>query len=426
MPEILTKVDEYLKAYLERGQFSGSVLVAGNGQVLFSQGYGMANYELDVPNTPQTKFRLGSITKQFTALAIMQLQEKGHLNVKDSLAQYLPNYPNAEQITLHHLLTHTSGIPNFTSFPDYLETMMLPLPVEKIIARFKDNPLEFQPGEKYQYSNSNYILLGFLIEQVSGQSYESYLQDHLFNPLQMKNTGYDHHSLLLKNRASGYSRREQQLVNAGYLDMSIPHGAGALYSTVEDLYLWDRALYTEQLLSKPSLETMFTPFLDQYGYGFLISHLFNRKLVAHDGGVNGFVSDLHRYIDDDVFIVILSNFEFSPIYKLSRDLGAILFGEAYELPGNRVAISVDPSVYQAYVGDYELLPELILTIKTKENRLLAQATDQPRFEIFPESEVDYFNNELNILITFQKNEKNDVKQLIFKQYGTETMAPKIN
>jgi CubicO group peptidase (beta-lactamase class C family) len=422
------KIDEYINAHIKVNHFSGSVLIAQKGKTIISKGYGQANYELDVPNTPQTKFRLGSITKQFTAMAIMQLQERGLLNVNDSLSKYIPNYPeHAQQITLHHLLTHTSGIPNLTSFPDYQETMIIPSPLEQTIARFKDKPLEFTPGEKFSYSNSGYILLTYIIEQVSGKPYESYLQTNIFHPLGMINTGYDHHSIILKNRASGYSLEANGLMNAAYIDMSIPAGAGALYSTVEDLYKWDRALYTEKLVSKAALKDTFTPFKDNYGYGWLIAKLFNnRQVVGHDGGINGFSSSLARYIDDDVFIVVLSNNQNAPLSQINQDLAAIVFGEKYEIPQQRTAIKVDPNIYNFYVGKYELKPNFIITITTENGRIFAQATGQPKLEIYPESETKYFATVVDAQITFVSNESQQVTELILHQRGQNITGRKIN
>jgi len=181
--DIEAKVDEYVGTYLKIGNFSGSILIAKEGRILLSKGYGMANLEHDVPNAPQTIFRLGSVTKQFTSMAIMQLREKGRLDVDDPIAKYLPTYPNGEEITIHHLLTHTSGIPDFGEFPDLQKTIMIPSPVEKTIQRFKDKPLEFTPGEKFKYSNSGYILLGYIIEKVCGTSYEEFLKENVFQPL---------------------------------------------------------------------------------------------------------------------------------------------------------------------------------------------------------------------------------------------------
>jgi len=329
---IQSKADEYIRAYVEMGRFSGSVLISQKGKILLSKGYGMANYEHDIPNTPQTKFRLGSVTKQFTATAIMQLQEKGLLTVDDPLKKYIPDYPNGEIITIHHLLTHTSGIPDLTNFPEHRQTIMIPSPVEKTILRFKDKPLEFPPGEKFKYSNSGYLLLGYIIEKVSGKTYEEFINENIFKPLQMTNSGYGHHSPILKNRASGYEYDENGLINAPYVDMSMPHGGGALYSTIEDLYLWDRALYTEKILKKISLDKMFTPFKQSYSYGWRIDSIFNHKRIHHAGSIFGFQAYIARYVDDNSCLILLSNRRPIETEKMIRDLTALLFGEKYELP----------------------------------------------------------------------------------------------
>ena len=423
--DIEAKVDEYVGTYLKIGNFSGSILIAKEGRILLSKGYGMANLEHDVPNAPQTIFRLGSVTKQFTSMAIMQLREKGRLDVDDPIAKYLPTYPNGEEITIHHLLTHTSGIPDFGEFPDLQKTIMIPSPVEKTIQRFKDKPLEFSPGEKFKYSNSGYILLGYIIEKVCGTSYEEFLEENIFQPLNMMSSGYDHHDTLLKHRASGYSIVGGGLTNAAYIDMSIPHAAGALYSTVEDLYLWDRVLYTEKLVKKSSLDKMFTPFKGNYAYGWNVLSLFDRKVINHGGGIDGFRTNIARYVDDDVCIVVLSNIETAPVDKISKDLAAILFGEEYEMPIERVAIEVDPKIYDAYVGQYELAPDLIATVTKENNRLFAQATGQPKFELYPESETKFFLKVADVQFTFVKNEEGEVTQLIIHQEGKDSPARKI-
>ncbi len=325
-------VDEYFNACVKIGKFSGIVLIAKDGEILVNRGYGLANREHDVPNTPQTKFRLGSMTKQFTAAAIMQLQEQGKLNVEDSIDKYIPDYPNGDRITLHHLLTHTSGIPNLTDFPEHRKTIMIPSPVEKTILRFKDKPLEFTPGEQFKYSNSGYLLLGYVIEKISGKTYEDYLEKNIFHPLNMENSGYDHHSTILKNRATGYHLTKDGLINAPYVAMSMPHAGGALYSTVEDLFLWDRALYTENILKKSSLENMFTPFKGNYGYGWRIDSIFGHKRIHHGGSILGFQTHIARYVGDNTLVVFLCNQRPINTKKISEDLAAIVFGEAYELP----------------------------------------------------------------------------------------------
>ncbi len=420
------KLDEYMTALTKTGRFSGSVLAARGGRVLLAKGYALANVELDVPNTAETKFRLGSVTKQFTAMSIMQLQEKGKLNVDDAVCKYVPECPEAwQKITIHHLLTHTSGIPNFTSFPNYVRTMHERSPVATTIERFKAKPLDFAPGEKFRYSNSGYVLLGYILEKAAGQEYADYLQQNIFGPLKMANSGYDTFSAVLKNRATGYSRRGGNLVNAAYLDMTIPHAAGALYSTVNDLYLWDQALYADTLVSKASLDRIFTPFKGDYAYGWMVTKRFNRKLISHGGGINGFATTIDRYPDDRACVIVLTNVEGSSVAPAARDLAAILFGENYRMPGTRKEVKVDPKIYDAYVGRYELAPNFILTVTRQGDRLITQATGQPQVEIFPESETVFFPKVVDATITFVKDAKGDVTHLVLDQNGREGKALKL-
>src|SRR5438132_8441593 len=248
-----------MDALVKAGKFNGSILIARDGKVLVSKGYGMANFELDVPNTPQTKFRLGSITKPFTAIAIMLLQERGKLSVQESIGKYLADCPEAWQtITIHHLLSHTSGLAKHDKAGDYLKTAMMPMTVMQLIDSFRNKPADFKPGDKFDYNNNGYILLGCVIEKVSGQSYEAFLKANIFAPLKMADSGYDNHDPIIKNRAAGYRSESATLFNAAYIDESQPFAAGALYSTTGDLLLLDQALNEGKLLSPKTQETMFT------------------------------------------------------------------------------------------------------------------------------------------------------------------------
>jgi CubicO group peptidase (beta-lactamase class C family) len=423
--DLAKKVDEYMRAYVNEGNFSGTVLMARKGKILISKGYGMANSELNVRNVPSTKLRLGSITKQFTAMAVMQLQERKRLSVHDPLSKYIPDYPQGDKITIHHLLTHTAGIPNLTDLPEYGAYMLNPSPVRKTIDLFKNRPLDFPPGEKYKYSNSGYIILSYVIEKASGQSYESFVSENIFKPLNMKNSGYDHQEIILKNRASGYVLTGEGLMNAPYIDMSIPSGGGALYSTVGDMYLWDRSLYKEALVSRKSLDAMFTPYKEGYGYGWIIANLNGRKIITHDGSVNGFLTHIARYVDDDACIVILSNIMNSPIPEISRDLRAILFGEKYEIPKVHKTVSIDTAIYDAYVGQYEVNPKLVLSVTKERDCLFIQGTDQRRIRLYPESTMKFFMKMVTGEVTFMKDEKGEVIQLVIRQFGQNTPAKRI-
>lgn len=229
----VARMDQVIQSYAPP-RFMGTVLVARGDTIVLSKAYGAANLEWNIPNTTATKFRLGSLTKQFTAASILLLEERGKLKVDEPVKTYLPDAPAAwDKITIFNLLTHSSGIPNFTSFPDYAATEPFATPVDKIVARFRDKPLDFAPGEKMSYSNSGYVLLGYLIERITGGSYATFVQDNIFKPLGMKDSGYDSNSTVILHRASGYSPSPAGPVNAGFIHMSIPHAAGGLYSTTE-------------------------------------------------------------------------------------------------------------------------------------------------------------------------------------------------
>jgi CubicO group peptidase (beta-lactamase class C family) len=423
--DMAAKADEYLNAHVKQSRFSGSVLIAKGGKIILSKGYGMANYEHDAPNAPQTKFRLASITKQFTATAIMQLQEKGLLSVDDPLTKYFPDYKTAQGVTIHHLLSHTSGIFNYTNDPQFRQNMRVTLTPEKLFDTFKEKPLDFQPGDRFNYSNSGYALLGMIIEKVSGKSYEDYLKENIFGPLGMSNSGYDHSEVVLKNRALGYNPGPNGRVHAQFLDMSQPYSAGALYSTVEDLYLWDRALYTEKLLKKSSLARMFTPVKNGYGYGWAMDEQNGHKRIGHAGGINGFSTQIFRYVDDDAVVIVLGNTVPAPIGSIASDLGKILLGLPVEVPRERVAIKLDPKLLDAYVGHYEIPQAFTMVVIRQGDRLLASPEGQPPTEIFPESETKFFIKVVDAQISFVKNEKGEVTQLILHQNGRDMAGKKI-
>jgi len=335
--EIASRADAYMSALSASGRFNGTVLLSRSGRVVLEKGYGMANFEWDVPNTPSTKFRLGSITKQFTSMAIMQLEERGLLKVHDPIGKYLTDYPKpvADRVTIHHLLTHSSGIPSYTGLSDYGPRMATKATIAEMIGRFKDLPLEFEPGSSYKYDNSGYFLLGAIIEKVSGKAYDVFLHDNIFVPLGMHDTGYDRSNVVLKNRASGYTRGPGGLENAAYLDMGQPYAAGSLYSTVDDLLIWDQALYTEKLVKAASLDQVFHPWIaagpqGQYGYGWTLSTVRGHRNIAHGGGINGFNSYISRFPDDRAVFIWLRNVVSPAPPTLNGDLAGILFGEKIE------------------------------------------------------------------------------------------------
>jgi CubicO group peptidase (beta-lactamase class C family) len=331
------QIDAYLQRLSDTGVLSGSVLVAQNS-MLFSKGYALADKDARIPNTPETRFRIGSVTKQFTAMAILILQESGKLRVQDSLCQYISQCPQDWQpIKLYHLLTHSSGIPDYTNFADFVATWTEPTTPEQLIARFKDMPLDFAPGSRFRYSNSGYVLLGYIIERVSGESYATFLQKHIFAPLGMRNTGYDVTNPTLPQHATDYY---SGYVKPEAYDMSVLYAAGALYSTVEDLYLWDQALARHTLVSQQSLDAMFTVHMPcpppgspggcllrtdkGYGYGWFIAAEPEGKLIYHVGHIDGYFAYNGFYPSRDLDVVVLSNLETTDVLKIGRTLASMV------------------------------------------------------------------------------------------------------
>ena len=341
------RIDEYMTRANKLRQFNGAVLVAENGKVIYKKGLGLANMEWNVPNEADTKFRLGSITKQFTATLIMQLVEQGKLKLDGKLSEYLPDYRKdvGDKVTIHHLLTHTSGIPSYTGLPNFFaEVSRDPYTPAEFVKKFASGDLEFEPGSKFRYNNSGYFLLGAIIEKVHGKPYEQVIKENIFDPLGMKNSGYDHHDAILPKRAAGYEKTPTGYRNAPYLDMSLPYAAGSLYSTVEDLLLWDQALYTDKLISAKSKELMFKPFLDNYAYGWGITKVTlpqskqEINSIAHSGGINGFSTLLTRYPEQKQLIVLLDNTsQGNNLGRITRDLTNILYNQPFELPKQSIA-----------------------------------------------------------------------------------------
>lgn len=336
------KIDEVMTAANKYRLFNGSVLVAENGKVIYKKSLGLAQMEWNIPNTPETRFRLGSITKQFTAALILQLVEQGKVKLDGKVSDYLPAYRKdiGEKVTIHQLLNHTSGIPSYTSLAGFLnEVSRDPYTVDDFIKKYASNNLEFEPGSKFLYNNSGYFLLGAIIEKVAGKTYEQALKDRILDPLGMKNTGYDHHANLIEKRASGYQKTPDGYVNAPYLDMSIPYAAGSMYSTVEDLYLWDQALYSDRVLSTATKELMYKPNLDDYAYGWVVT---KAKLgtgtesvpkIKHGGGINGFNTVIARFPTQKHLIVMLDNTsQGRNLDRLELALTNILYNQPYDTP----------------------------------------------------------------------------------------------
>lgn len=430
--DIEMKVDAYVQPYLGMKAFSGSILIARGGEILLAKGYGSANYELDVPNTPQTKFHLASISKTFTSAAVMILEKRGALTVQDPLAKYIPDYPNGDKITIHHLLIHTSGIPNINDFPEYGDWSRLPQTTASLVEKFKNRPPNFEPGARYEYSNSNYNMLAYIIEKVSGRSYGDFLKESIFNPLGMRDTGHDGRaSALVKNVASGYTPAGyEDLEKTPCLDWTIKTGNGSIYSTVEDMYKWDRALYTEKILSRASLDKTFTPHVDEaVGYGWFIGRRLNRRCIRMSGRSPGFQGEIHRYVDDDACVIVLGNNYSGAASFMINDIAAIAFSEPYERLAVNKELKIDPPVMASYTGFYQggedfFVPNASLTIEEREGHLAMRWSLGGLSWLVPMTESQFYDRTFGGRVTFVKNERGEISHLIYRSSATDYKATK--
>jgi len=395
------RMQQVIQSYVDNKTFMGTVLVVKDGKTLINQGYGSADLEWNIPNTPTAKFRLGSITKQFTATSILLLEERGKLKIDDPISKYLPDAPPAwQKITIYNVLTHTSGIPSFTGFPDYSATEWKDTTPAELVARFRDKPLDFEPGSKFFYSNSGYVLLGYLIEKISGQTYADFLQQNIFTPLGMTNTGIDSNAAILPQRAQGYSPSPNGTHHAGYISMTIPFSAGALYSTTGDLLKWEQGLFAGKILSPSSLAKMTTPFKENYAMGLTVVTRDGHKRIAHGGGIEGFNTALEFYPDDKLIVIVLGNLNGGAPDQISASLGKVALGQAVTLLSERKAIAVSPAVISDYVGTYQLTPTLNNVISLKDGHLVTKLGNQPELELVPESETKFFLKVVDAQVEF--------------------------
>ena len=407
-----------------------AAIVVKDGQVLFRKGYGMANLELGVPVAPEHIFRIGSITKQFTTVSILMLMEQGKLALTDEITKFLPDYPTqGHKITLEHLLTHTSGIVSYTGLPEWRPLWRKDLTMSELIDLFKNKPLDFAPGENYKYNNSAFVLLGAIIEKVSGMSYGEFVEKKIFAPLGMTSSFYDNTQRIIPRRAAGYSKNATGYANAEYLSMSQPHAAGSLMSTVDDLAKWDAALYTEKLVKQESLKRAWTSYklnngkLTNYGYGWAIGTLEGMPMIGHGGGINGFTCYAIRLPEAHIYVAVLTNREADP-GEVTKKLAVLASGKKWTEPKPQPGVTLSEAVLERYVGEYQLAPNFSITITREGNVLMAQATGQSKFPLTAEGPTKFSFAPAGVQIEFVV-EGDKATQLTLHQGGRATPAKKI-
>jgi CubicO group peptidase (beta-lactamase class C family) len=426
------KVDDFVKAQMQERNIPGvSIAVVRDGQVVKAQGYGLANVELNAAATAETIYQSGSVGKQFTATLVMMLVEEGKLKLDESIRTYMPEAPATWQgIKIRHLLSHTAGVSNalyndLDMRQDYTE--------EELFKRIAALPLDFQPGDKWNYSNCGYMTLGFLVHKVTGRFYGDLLREKIFGPLGMTTARIIDEADIIPNRAAGYRLVDGKLKNQEWVAPKLNTTAdGSLYLTVLDLAKWDAALYTEKLLKKASLDLMWTPVklnsgtegkTEPYGFGWFLGDTNGHRVIRHGGAWQGFTSDISRYVDDKLTVIVLANRSGVAPDMIGRGIAGLYVPELAIV--ERVAVKIDPKVFDAYVGEYELAPGFILRVFREGDQLWAQATGQQRAELFAESETAFFLKVVDAQLTFVKDAGGAVTHLVLVQGGTSHEAKKI-
>jgi CubicO group peptidase (beta-lactamase class C family) len=408
-PAVAADIDKMFTETFRSDRNGATVMITQKGKTLYHKAFGMANLELNVPMRTEHVFRIGSITKQFTAAAILKLAEDGKLNIQDDLTKFLPDYPTqGKKITIEHLLTHTSGIQSYTDMPEWdPATHRKDFSPEEMINYFKDKPMNFESGAEFLYNNSGYFLLGYIIEKASGKTYGAYITDTFFKPLGMKNSFYGDTEPLIKNRASGYSQGDVDgtLVNAPFLSMTQPYAAGSLLSTVEDLNIWSQALHGGKVLQPASYQAMITPYKlpggapNNYAYGLTIKNLVGSTCIEHSGGIHGFLSDMLYLPKEELCVAILANCDCEPPSGLTGRVAALATGKPYQPE----KITIETKQLEQYVGVYENIAKEQRVIRLENGQLTSQRTGGSKYNLHAYGQDQFFFENSFARIRFEKD-----------------------
>jgi len=399
------RFDRQVQAYVRNGDFSGSVLVARQGHIVFQKSYGMANYEWNIPNSEKTKFHIASVTKTFTAAAILELEQQGKLKLTDPLSKYVPDFLNGERITIEQLLTHSSGLPDFYSLPEYPIKKYQRVSLSDLVAWVKTKPLDFLPGSKSSYSNTGYGFLAYIIEQASGKPYEQFLAEEILKPAHLKDTGTFRDETLISDRASGYQPAldEHGLQNARSYDKTILTGSASLYSTPSDLYAWCRALLTGQFFD-----------LRKIPYGWNARETRSQhKYLEQDGRDPGFVSHVSLFLDDQVTVIVLGNLEDAGVNVMADDLAAIALGENPQPPSSKSTARSPVAHPEDFVGTYEVNPALLLDVRAEGDALYLRGTGGDYLPLEPTGKDAFFYRQLYVKVGFKRDKTGKIEALLW-------------
>ena len=398
LPSVAQNLEQEINAFMTKeytAETPGfSLLVAKNGQTIYKSGFGMANLEVGVPAAPKHVFEIGSITKQFTAVAILMLEEQGKLGLQDPITKFIPEYPTqGKTITVHQLLNHTSGIKSYTNMASFMTLARTDMTPTELIDKFKNEEMEFDPGTAFNYNNSGYILLGHIIEVVSGESYADFIQTKIFDKVGMEHSYYGSMPLLIPNRASGYSETENGYRNANYLSLTLPYAAGSIMSTTEDLLKWQNAISANSLIKRSSLDkavngsTLKTGEKIPYGYGWIDGNINGSKTTEHSGGIFGYSTNGIYLPEEDVYVIGLSNCDCGDVQAIVSNVAAMAIGKPY--PKKEDAIALNTSQLSKWVGAYEYEGGVVRHITIEGKQLWSQREGSTNLEIYPMTATNF-------------------------------------
>lgn len=423
---IKLRLHAYLQAQEATGKFRGSVLVAHSDTILVHQGYGPADDELQIANHAQTPYLIGSVTKTFTAVLILQLVQEQKLALEDTLDKFVPGLDNGDKITIHHLLTHTSGLPDYHQLDDWKELATAQWPPGKLIREVNDRlEPDFEPGERFRYCNTGYILLGLILEQVEGKPFAEILDQRIVKPLHLMQTGarddYEH----VPRMAKGYQSRVRETLEAERIHLMQPFASGNMYATTADLHRFMLALSRSALLHADMINQMFSGHtFGHYGYGIGIRHQAD-TFYGHTGRMNGFLATMNWRPAGDLFVLIIANDEYAPIHGMTEDVFAILSGQPYEMPLPRIPIELSDADAERLVGSYVIREGDTLHVRYRDHRFFMQETGQQELEIYPETKDTFFFDQLETNVVFQDAANGKLNTLILRQRRRDIVAKRI-
>ena len=401
------RYDRQVQAYLHNGDFGGSVLIARDGHVVFQKSYGMANHEWGIPNSEKTKFHVASVTKTFTAAAILRLEQAGKLKLADPLSKFIPDFLNGERITIEQMLMHTSGLPDFYSLPEYPLRKYQKVTLPDLVAWVKTKPLDFLPGSKSSYSNTGYAFLAYIIEQVSGKSYEQFLAEAILKPAGMKDTGAFRDDAIIANRATGYQPAfdDHGLRNAPAYDKTILTGSGSLYSTTADLYEWCRVVEGNKFFNVHDASRA-------YGWGARETKT-KHKYIEQSGRDPGFSSHIAVFPDDRLIVIVLGNVEDAAVNTLADDLAAIALGEDPAAPAPRTKVAAPVAHPEEFAGTYEVNPKFLLDLRTEDAKLYLRGTGGDYLPLEPTGKDAFFYRQLYVKVGFRRDKSGKIEALLW-------------